>query len=283
MNTAGKWVLGCGVGCGLVIVLLATAGIGSCVWLTRSTSEPMERAVETRQTLAERHAEAYTPPPGWVRPERLDAFLGVRERLADARERLKQAMLGMAVTPERAQEMETQGFLEGLRSGWEISKSAVAFAPALGRYFAARNEALLAEDMGLGEYSWLYALSYWSFLGHDPTASIDDAEEFAGAPEGEGPMGLDVLGTMALPRLRDDLRAMFRRAAEAHGGKAAVAELERLEENPHRIPWQDGLPDDIAATLEPRRDALERTWSAAVNGMALAINEKTGYMSYSTR
>ena len=41
-----------------------------------------------------------------------------------------------------------------------------------GDYVAARNEALLAQGMGLGEYTWIYALTYHVWLGHAPTPAM---------------------------------------------------------------------------------------------------------------
>lgn len=283
MTKTGKWLLGCGAGCAAVVILVGVIFIGGTAWLVREATEPMERAVETRKALTERLGEidAYTPPPEWVRADRLEAFLRVRDRTTDSRERIEASFLGIMMTPQHAREIEDKGFLEGMRTAWKMSKSGFALGPGMARFFEARNEALLAEEVGLGEYTWLYALSYWSYLGEDPSASVTDAEKFKDLPADQRPIGFDGIGFMSMSRVRSDLRGMFHRAAAAHPDDvAAVSELEQLEANPDRLPWQDGLPDEIATVFEPYRDRLEATWSAASNSFELSINRKTGRMSY---
>jgi len=47
------------------------------------------------------------------------------------------------------------------------------------------------------------------------------------------------------------------------------AELQTLEADPERIPWEDGLPEEFEAGLEPYRERLEATYSPATNPFEL--------------
>ncbi len=78
-------------------------------------------------------------------------------------------------------------------------------------------------------------------------------------------------------RLRRDVTAMLRNLeedlatdSELSGLRELVAaELQALEADPERIPWEDGLPKDFAIGLESYRDRLESTYSAATNPFEL--------------
>ena len=78
-------------------------------------------------------------------------------------------------------------------------------------------------------------------------------------------------------RLRTDITVMLRNldedlAADSEPGglrELVLAELESLEANPERIPWEDGLPEEFAAGLEPYRERLEVTYSPATNPFEL--------------
>ena len=59
----------------------------------------------------------------------------------------------------------------------------------------------------------------------------------------------------------------LRDALEAAGGADSAwrdeveLEMARLRDDPSRLPWQDGLPDRVAASFEPYGDRFEATWS----------------------
>ncbi len=73
-------------------------------------------------------------------------------------------------------------------------------------------------------------------------------------------------------------------AAEAEssgdGGDAWVEELAleiaRLEQDPGRIPWMDGLPQQIEASLAPYREHLDELQCEATLPLELIRNEKQG-------
>ena len=45
-----------------------------------------------------------------------------------------------------------------------------------GDYITRRNKVLLANEMGLGEYTWIYVTTYHSWLGHEPARLFSTAE-----------------------------------------------------------------------------------------------------------
>jgi hypothetical protein len=290
MTKAGKWILGCGIGCLLLVAIPVVVLVGGSAWLAYKSTEPFERAAEKRQVLAERFGEneAYTPPAELIRAERLEVFLAVRERLRNARTTLAGRFEALALTPRTAREMEERGVGENLGTAWNMTKSSFALAPDSAALFEARNEALLSEGMGLGEYTWLYALSYWAALAHPAQATLADAEQFSDAPAPERPMAFALFGTIAMTRIRADLRSMLRRTlaalpADGSDGRRREQlsdELRRLESDPDRVPWQDGIPPELVEVFGPYRERLESNWNAATNPLELAINRKKRFMSY---
>jgi hypothetical protein len=54
------------------------------------------------------------------------------------------------------------------------------------------------------------------------------------------------------------------------------AEVEAMEEDSRRIPWQDGLPPEIEDALFPYRAELDELFCLATSPLELMINEKHG-------
>ena len=134
--------------------------------------------------------------------------------------------------------------------------------------------------MGLGEYTWLYWLVYNAWLGH-PADDSELHDIIEAHQRGDGSVRIHMDNATEPERLtwrlRRDVTAMLTNLeAElaADGGRASVhdlvaQELERLEADPTRVPWQDGLPAALAEGLEPFRDRLEATYSRATNPFEL--------------
>lgn len=262
-------LVGCGSGC-LLIVVAVVALIAGGMRMTKKTLSGFEGAVEARQALEQRFGEAtdFTPrPDGAVPPERMEAFLAVRQAAAPVRERVVEAFSALPVDPEQAKELDSKPFLEKMRSVLDITKSSFGLGAEMGHFYEARNQALLEEGMGLGEYTYVYAMAYYVLLGHP----IDD--------RGQGfPMP-----NVASQRLTRELAAMLRNQLAALGEDADAAWRERLEgevaalgAHPARLPWADGLPPAIAASLEPYRERLEASYEAETNPFELGRNRRKG-------
>ena len=48
-----------------------------------------------------------------------------------------------------------------------------------------------------------------------------------------------------------------------------AAEITAMESDRFRIPWRDGVPEPIAASLEPYRRQLESSYSAMCNPLEI--------------
>ena len=278
------WLWGCGLGCAaaaLITVALAFMGFR----FVHRTNAPFDAAIETRETLDEQFgaSDAYVPPPdGVVAPERMEAFLAVRRATAPARERLAGSWAAIPLSPAAAREIESQDFGEKMRSVLRITRSGIGIGARMGALYAARNRALLDAKMGLGEYTYVYVLAYYSWLGHSPA----DGPQNAG-PEGEAEFG-PRMGNVFIERIRRDLLAMLRHqlAALEESGRgdgalreALAGEIAAMEADRRRLPWQDGVPPQVAAGLEPYRERLEATYDPVTNAFELGRNRRRGRFS----
>lgn len=263
------WLVGCGGGCALIVLGIAALIVGGGIFV-KDTMEGFEQAIETRKALEDEHGTVaeFTPwPDGAVPPERMEAFLAVREAAAPAREKLVATFAALPTSPGAAEELDAKPFLEKMRAVFDITRSAVGMGAEMGQFFDARNRALVDQGMGLGEYTYVYAIAFYVYLGHP----ID--ETGTGIP----------MPNMAARRLPRELLAMVKNqlAALPEAGDATwkarlSEEIAALEQDGDRLPWQDGLPTAIAASLEPYRERLESSYVREANPFELARNRRRG-------
>ncbi len=288
---AGKqtnWLLGCGIGCAVVLLVLLGLGFLGGRFVNR-TQAGFDAAIETRGSLEERFgaADSFVPTAdGSVSPERMEAFLAAREATMEARQLLADSWSEIPMNPAAARELESQGLSEKMRSVFEITRSSVGLGATMGRFYEARNQAMSEADIGFGEYSYIYALAYYSWLGHVP----DEGPETAGqgdSAEGEeeevfGPR----MGEVFSARARRDLREILRNQLESLPESAddewrqiLAEEVEALESRSGGFPWRGELPSQIAGSFEPYRERLETTYNSVTNPFELGRNVRRGRFS----
>ncbi len=287
-KNTNKWLLGCGIGCGVLLLLLIAAG-GVGYFFVKDVVKGFQSADKSQTRMEERFGriEDFTPDPdGILRPERVSVFLSVRDSIAWPRTELERSLEKLA---------SNIGDIDrGEKSLWGIVgvvKKGFGFIPQIAEYTRMRNEALLDRGMGLGEYDYLYVLLYYSYLGKNP----EDGPEFALVGENDGvhvdsgddeeeeeeESAEDLLERRRITivaRIRRIIRPMMDRqlaAAEEGSGislswkRQLSQEVEAMRKDRERVPWQDGLPQALKMKLEPFRSRLESSYSAMVNPIEL--------------
>lgn len=143
-STGKKWLIGCGAGCGLFIVLSIVLFVGSGIVMMR----PMDRAVDSQEELVASlgYAEDFQPGPDSLRPERLEAFLRVREGLMGHCEQIRDVAEGFAAM-DAIDEKEDPGVGEILKGLGRVMGSVKGMVTEMGAVLETRNAGLLAEDM----------------------------------------------------------------------------------------------------------------------------------------
>ena len=287
---AGKKILiGCGIGCGGLLLLVILSVAGGAFWVG-NTMKGFSEAVELRAEIEARHGtvDDFTPPDdGAVALARMAAFLAVREASQASREKIVEAFRGLPMTERAARDLDEQPFLRKLASVFRIGGSALDLAGELGEFFAARNQALLDQGIGLGEYTYIYVLTYHSWLGHSPRDNpgggrivIDGPDDEPAEAGSQFDLGLDRRIRRNLIRmLHNQLAVVEESGAGDEWAARLAAEIENLENDRESVPWADGLPGAIAASFEPYREQLESTYSPVTNAFELARNRRRGSFS----
>jgi hypothetical protein len=264
--------------------------VGSYVFV-RDSMQGFDGALEARELLEQRYGapDEYEPSAsGAVEAERMQAFLRVRELTAPAREQMHQVLEPISITEEQARELEEGSIWEKLSFVGGSTKNVLGLPAAMGDLFETRNRALLDSGMGLGEYTYIYTIVYYSWLGRSP----DDDAQPAGVEIEEGaaePAPLEgVRSIRRVPRrVQRDLTDMLRRQLGAVDGATGTeltadwrerlaAEIAEMQEDSFRIPWQDGLPQPIEASLEPYRVVLEASFDPQTDEFELLRPRKEG-------
>jgi hypothetical protein len=284
------WWTGCGIGCGVILLLVIGIVVLTAVFV-RDSVRGFDTAVENRAALEERFGSPgdYVPPPdGAIPAERMELFLRVREGTASVRETVGETFGSFDIPDERARELEEASFWERLRFVGGMSRNAFGLAGELGGFFEARNHALLDAEMGLGEYTYIYVLAYYSWLGHAPADGMPGTRVHV-EPDGDAPPV--TAGVRSMRRLsrraHGDLIDMLRgqlgavdRAPDpmpsAEWRDVLAAEIAALQEDRFRVPWQEGLPAQIEASLEPYRQRLEATYDPLTDEFELQRVTKRG-------
>jgi len=157
MAMGGKKKLGLGIGCGFA--LLIVVGIfGVANWYSgRINQEYKEVADSEKELLAATEGDrGFRPPPGGVpAPPRIEVFLAVREDLDSWRRTMATASSQFAEDQDRQRAGGLKDLVKLLDTGSNLM-------PIYAGFWTARNQTLLAHEMGPGEYAYIYRLVYRS-------------------------------------------------------------------------------------------------------------------------
>jgi len=273
MKTGQKWLLGCGIGCGVLILLvIALAAFGFSYFRGFISDIEESEQVQTRLDEQLGDLDHYEPPPdGAVPPDRLVVFLQVRTTLQPWHATMTGHFEDFPLAadgPVRLSPIQQVKVLTGV----------AGFFGDLGKYMQERNEILLEHGMGLGEYFYIHTLVYHWWLGHNP---IDGPELLYGLMhqndvniqffDDDSTFGKS--GSLRHYRLKvrmlleKQLAALDAAPEEAPPGfrDELAAEVAALGSGERRIPWEDNIPSHITAGLEPYRERLEGSYCPVVN------------------
>jgi hypothetical protein len=251
-----------GIGCGLLVlfVIVVLAGLTGWVHLGyRKAFVARDRLEQDHDTQAE-----FTPPAtGDISRSRLQRFLAVRGKLSplcekvSAHQRLFARMQGYG-------ESERPPIGAASRDVLRAATSMLRVGRDYGDYVTTRNEALVAEEMGLGEYTWIYVVAYYSWLGHQPVQAV------------EGRSRPSVFGDRVFPQVREMIRRHVATAGDNPAAAAWRSELETLDRVRQRIPFEDGPPPKIEASLSPFRDELEQLACPEASELEVVLTVRSG-------
>lgn len=289
-STTSKWLIGCGIGCGAVllgIILISISGY----FFFKKIGQDFKETEDTRKVLIERFGEIkdFCPDPdGAIKPERLEAFLAVRRLMEPARKEFEKdiSLLSRKDSEGRAKEEPLPGFFTKLKTGLGI-------IPLITEFIKSRNQALLENEMGMGEYDYIYVVAFYSWLKKNPSDGppfqIRDEEERKDEgvriiwrtpteiEEDSLDSILKQIHRQILPMLHNQYAKLAEGAVPRTKEKwrrALAEEIKAMEADRFRLPWQDGLPEVLKASLEPFRNRLEASYSRLMNRVEMTLDSR---------
>lgn len=286
-GTGKKWAIGCGIGCGaflLIIGLLVGGGIFAGKRI-QERAETMESSFEAVKVEFGASTDFTPPAGGFVGPDRMEAFFAAREAMAPLRADLDRTLITLD---------GDANFLEKARAGFKL-------IPELMDFIEDRNHALTEAGMGLGEYQYVYTLLAYALCEKD----LADGPKFtlvSNEDENDGDgwnfnTGDEDEEDVRERRIRD-LRRMINdfqvrvmenqlKAVDGEfvdgssmdlGGldreswrSQLEAELGSLREERLKLMWEDGLPDHLAASLEPYRTRFEESYDPMTSVLEMGL------------
>ncbi len=255
-----RWLMGCGVGCGVVVVLVLAAMTVGAVSFNRMLGD-VDRATEMRAELEERFdtPESFTPAAdGSVAPDRLERFLQVRQALEPLCSRFDN-------TFGRIEEFDDREEPPGMGEMFGLLGGALSFPRLMTDYVGARNQALLDAEMGLGEYTYIYVMAYTAGPAED------------GQEERHLAKPLSRRIRRNVPGMLERQRALLAAEGERTQELALLdGEIEALRADDSRRPWQDGLPSPVADSLRAGQEELQRLACPLAADFALGRTERMG-------
>jgi hypothetical protein len=272
MAKKSNWLLGCGLGFAGFLALTIFIGIWG-ISIRREAMRGFDNAAATRRNLEEKYGAAgdFLPAAdGSIAPERLEIFLAVRKATQEDRDKISRSFSSARMNEVAPDESDAGPLGEKTKSIFQKLRSAVALGQDIGHLFETRNQALLSSGMGLGEYTYIYVIAYYSWLGHSP-----------GDSPGRNESSAYFTARTQLQRHRDLIRMLSNQldlAASAehtekwnHWRSGLADEIEKMRKNEVREPWENSVPRRIAESLEPFRNQLEQTYSPISNPFELSL------------
>ncbi len=283
-DTTKKWLVGCGIGCGVIILILIALGISGYLFFKDIVDEFKDTEAQVAM-LTERYGKItdFCPnPDGSISPDRIETFLAVREAFGPTREKLE---ISMKTLQDRVDRSEVE--VKKPKNVFQMIKVGVGLIPQIGENIKSRNQALLDSGMGMGEYYYLYVMAFYSWLGHLPEDGPDfqivgpDDERNSWDQEDVHEERRDVtlrrLHRMLLPMLHSQLEKLSATETSVtpdEWRKALETEIEAMEADRFRLPWQEDLPDVIESSLQPFRDRLEQSYNKMTNPFELIFEQR---------
>jgi len=269
-DSGKKWLIGCGVGCGMVVLLGILLSVGGGLYMMR----PFNKAIDAQKELVAEYGEreAYIPPPQGITPDRLEKFLAVRRAVMPMCGKFQEIGDSFAAMNELEKGDEDPSKGEIFKAVGNLTGGIFGMVGNIGLFNQLRNQVLLDHGMSLGEYIWIYVLAYNSWLGFAPNMEID-GESKGGMSGGK----------------RKVMRTLVLNHAEALSSvgmetKSALWEQEaaRMKRAETGVPFKDsGLPADLIRVFLPYEKELADLYCEAMSSFEMDRVRKKGLSIHS--
>lgn len=285
-SKSSKWLLGCGIGCG-IIILLGVITIFAGYFICKGTVEGFKEVETTSEKLKEKYCavEDYIPSPdGIISDDRIEIFLAVRDSMRETLIELEQTLKKFEEI-EKEDENKDQSFwsvMDDIKSGFNI-------VPQFAQFYLCKNKALLKLDMSPGEYYYIYVMAYYSYLGKSPGGNnsnmhiINSQAGFtirADTEEQEKEKDNEIwkmemkedqkyaiirhIRWIIIPVMENQLDKINENPSlySKTWRRKLENEVKKLKDDRRRIPWKDNLPQQLEKSFAPYKNRLEQSYSS---------------------
>jgi hypothetical protein len=256
-------------GWGIVILVLVLAVTVVVVLLGGVVCE----VKRTEQAVNDLYGDAPSFVPaadGAIPPERVEAFLRVRERVFEHCTEFQDRLTELAGldAEDKADSLSTPRIARESVGG---IKMMFRFGRTFLRFMETRNRALLQEEMGLGEYMYIYVLTYREQL------LAADTSRFAGVEE----VQVGIRARKELAQILQNQLDLLESGVPGVGraGEVGLAEVLReqvaaLRAGQQTLPWEAGLPPAVASSLSPFSNQLASLYCDGIAKIELSQKNK---------
>lgn len=217
-------------------------------------------AKRIEQTLIDRFdwADNYTPAiDGYIDAQRIEAFIRVREAVqpgcADY-----QGVLSSIGELEKLDTDQEKPASEAASTGLQALKSAFSAGPKMLKFSTTRNQALLAADMGLGEYLYIYLTTYGEQLANESSSEFSTTEEAYISDRSREEY------TQILTNQLQALQASELKASNPNLETELQVEIAALKDGSHPSPWPNGPVGKARESLAPYQQQLSGLYCSGV-------------------
>jgi hypothetical protein len=241
-----------------VIVFFLAAGIYFLLGSTRESKR-------LEQNLIDRFGWAgeYTPSiEGNLSQQRMQAFIRVRQAVQPSCSDYQDVLNGIIGLTEIETDAELSGEEKASRGLGGI-KSMIGVGPKLIQFMDARNGTLLTEEMGLGEYMYIYLAVYGQHLAKASGSPYADMEEAYISTRTRDEY-VQILKNQVAALAKADSNAGMQNLSAQLG-----LEIQALEDGSHPSPWPDGPPAKTFESLAPFQEQLSDLYCEGIVAIEL--------------
>jgi hypothetical protein len=223
---------------------------------------PIQQSKQLEQSLVDRFdwATRYTPPAdGIIQPDRLERFVRVRQAV-QANCRIFQNIMDNVIRLENLESDPNLSAGQKASEGFDSLKSMVSAAPTFLEFMDARNTALLTEEMGLGEYFYIYLAAYGELLAQESQGQYAEQKEAYLSPRAREEY-VQILGNQLVALQAEN------QGQDVSSLDLVVdlkAEIAALVDGSHSSPWPDGPPVTTLASLAPYQNRLSALYCEGI-------------------
>lgn len=223
---------------------------------------PIQQSKRLESSLVDRFdwATRYNPPPdGIIQADRLERFVRVREAV-QTNCGIFQNIMDSVIRLETLESDPDLSASQKTSEGLESLKSMFSAAPSFLEFMDARNNALLIEEMGLGEYIYIYLAAYGEQLAQESQGPYANQDEAYLSPRARKEYG-QILGNQLAALQAQDKNLDTTSLALA---TELQAEIAALADGSHASPWPYGPPTGTVKSLMPYQGRLSALYCEGI-------------------